>query len=89
MKIKLDCTGGSPTCTDTSAPAIGLFWESKTFPEILTVSPGAYCDLSVESVIDKVPCERTSGTKVRMKSRTTRGRMLRGRDSRLTCVGEI
>ena len=36
---KFEYAGGSPTWMETLASATGLFWESRTFPEIMTVSP--------------------------------------------------
>lgn len=82
----MKCIGPSPTCTETLAPVTGLLWESRTFPEIPTVSPCTYCALSVETVIDRDPCENTSGATNRTEITRSNGNSLSENASGHTCA---
>lgn len=80
-KTSCTCTGGSFTCMETPAPMTGLFWLSETLPDIVTVSPGEYWALFVDTVTDKVLWEETSGTSPRIDRMATTVRSLREVDS--------
>ena len=69
---------------ETVAPATGLFCESRTFPEMLTVPPCRYWGLSVETVIVRDPCEKTRGTAKRRETRRSIGSSFGKDDSEFT-----